>query len=162
MPVDEDATESAAKRPRRERSLLARALGHLARREYSRAELARKLASYSASQAELQHLLDDLEAKKLLSDRRFAETLVRGRGERFGAARIAQELKQHGISAELRAEVVTRLKQTELARARQIWQRRFGDGAANAAERARQLRFLLQRGFSAETARRVVGSTEEE
>lgn len=162
MPVDDDATESAAKRPRRERSLLARALGYLARREYSRAELARKLATYSASQSELQHLLDDLEAKKLLSDRRFAESLAHGRGERFGAARIAHELKQHGISAELRAEVVTRLQQTELARARQVWLRKFGAAAANAAERVRQMRFLLQRGFSAGTARRVVGSTEEE
>ena len=149
-------------RPRKERSLLARALAFLARREYSRAELARKLSIHARSSAELGRLLDDLEAKKLLSNRRFAESLARGRGERFGAARIAQELKRHGIDAELQRATVASLKQTELARARDVWKRKFGARPTSQAERARQMRFLLQRGFAGETVRHVIGGAEED
>ena len=150
------------RRPRKERSLLARALGSLARREHSRVELARKLAVHAGSDAELQRLLDDLETKQLLSDRRFTEVLARSRGERFGAARVALELKQHGIDGELQRAAVARLKQTELARARELWRRKFGARATDGAERARQMRFLLQRGFSGATVRLVVGGADDD
>ena len=152
----------AQRRTRKEKSLSARALGLLARREHSRAELARKLSAHATSPAELNHLLDDLEAKKLLSDRRFTEVLARSRGERFGAARVARELEQHGIDGELRRETVARLRETEFARAREVWRRRFGARPADATERARQMRFLLQRGFAGDTARRLVGGADED
>jgi regulatory protein len=54
-----------------------------------------------------------------------------------------------------------RLRETELERARAIWQRKYGDRAAapaDPAERARQMRFLIARGFSADVVRRVVRS----
>ena len=161
MPVDEDAAESP-KRPRKEKSLLARALGHLARREHSRAELARKLAPHAESAEQLQHLLDDLEAKKLLSDRRFAEVLARSRGERFGTARVRQELRAHGVSDSLVRDAVGELARSELQRARAVWRRRFGKPPADAAEKARQMRFLAQRGFSGEVIRRIVGGREDD
>ena len=52
----------------------------------------------------------------------------------------------------------------ELTRARQVWQRKFGDNAVSsedspekrASDRARQMRFLMSRGFSGETIRRVL------
>ena len=46
----------------------------------------------------------------------------------------------------------------ELQRAHAVWQNKFGAGAEtpDAAERARQMRFLLSRGFSGETIRRVL------
>jgi len=161
VPVDEDAAESP-KRPRKEKSLLARALGHLARREHSRAELARKLAPHAESAEQLQHLLDDLEAKKLLSDRRFAEVLARSRGERFGTARVRQELRAHGVSDSLVRDAVGELARSELQRARAVWRRRFGKPPADAAEKARQMRFLAQRGFSGEVIRRIVGGREDD
>ena len=161
MPVDDDATE-AQRRPRKEKSLLARALGYLARREHSRAELARKLTPHAESTDQLKRLLDDLEAKKLLSDRRFTEVLARSRGERFGAARVKQELRSRGISDSLAREAVADLAQTEFQRAREVWRRKFDAPPADAAERARQMRFLAQRGFSAEVIRRVVGGRGED
>jgi regulatory protein len=161
MPVDDDATESP-RRPRKEKSLLARALGYLARREHSRAELRRKLAPHAESSDRLERLLDDLEAKKLLSDRRFTEVMARSRAERFGAARVRQELKAHGISDPLVREAVGDLARTELQRAREVWRRKFDAPPADAAERARQMRFLAQRGFNAEVIRRVVGGREED
>ncbi len=161
MPVDDDATESP-RRPRKEKSLLARALGYLARREHSRAELRRKLAPHAESSDRLERLLDDLEAKKLLSDRRFTEVMARSRAERFGAARVRQELKAHGISDPLVREAVGDLARTELQRAREVWRRKFDAPPADAAERARQMRFLAQRGFNAEVIRRIVGGREED
>jgi regulatory protein len=159
-PVETDAGQAAAS-PRREQTLQARALALLARREHSRAELARKLAVHAESKDELDRLLDHLEEQHLLSDRRFAEVLTRSRGRRYGAARIAEELKQHGIDAELQREALARLQDSELQRAREVWRRKFGAPAPDAAGRARQMRFLLQRGFAAELARRVVGASED-
>ena len=52
---------------------------------------------------------------------------------------------------------------TELDRARALWQRRYGTAPANAAERARQMRFLAGRGFEGEVVRAVVkGSTNDD
>lgn len=155
MAVDGRAIK--ATRPRRQRSLLARALAYLARREHSRAELARKLAPHAESRAELERLLADLEAKNLLSERRFTEVLARSRGERYGAARVRQELRAHGVDDALVGEAVRGLVVTELQRARAVWLRKFDAPPADAAERARQMRFLAQRGFSGDVVRRVVG-----
>jgi regulatory protein len=159
--VDDPATESA-RRPRKDRPLLARALAHLARREHSRAELRRKLGPHAESPVALDRLLDDLEAKRLLSDRRFTEALALRRGDRFGAARIKQELRSRGVADPLVREAVSRLAATELQRARSLWHRRFGAPPANVAERARQTRFLAQRGFDAEVIRRVLGGRDED
>jgi regulatory protein len=161
--VDDDPpAPPSTQRPRRERSLAARALGYLARREHSRAELARKLAPHASSAAELDRLLDELQAKRLLSDRRFAEVLVRSRGERFGAARVKQELAARGVDPELVREAAGGLARSEFERAKAVWQRKFGAAAADAAGRARQMRFLAQRGFAAEAIRRVVGGRDDD
>jgi regulatory protein len=159
--VGDDAAEPP--RSRHEgKSLLSRALGWLARREHSRAELARKLAPYAESSDEVRRLLDEIEAKKLLSDRRFTEALVRRRGERLGSARVGQELRERGVGADLLNEAVDGLRRTELQRARAVWKRKFGVRAADARERARQMRFLAQRGFDAEVIRRVVAGGDED
>lgn len=109
--------------------------------------------------AEVEALLDDLEAHGWLSARRFVESRVDARAPRFGARRIAQELAQHGLA--LDAETAAALMSSEDARARAVWQRRYGRvgddaGPSDAAERARQGRFLLARGFSPDTVRRVL------
>jgi regulatory protein len=163
--IDSGRSEAPAapdsRRPRRERSLLARALGLLARREHSRAELARKLAPHAAAPAQLEALLDDLQARKLLSQARFVESLVRARGG-FGAARIEQELRSHQIDDEVAHTTLADLRRTELERARALWRRRYGTVASDRAERLRQMRFLSGRGFSAEVIRKVVGGAEDD
>lgn len=156
--MDDETVESrqADRRPRREKSLLARALAYLARREHSRAELARKLAPHAESAEQLTSLLASLEAKNLLSEARFVEVLARSRGARFGAARIRQELRAHQIEDDLANPAVDQLRQSEFDRARALWERKFGTPAADAAARARQMRFLAGRGFSADVIRKVV------
>ena len=69
-------------------TLRERALQFLARREHARAELARKLAAYAESAEEIDAVLDDLVARRLLSDARYAEMRMHARGARFGNARL--------------------------------------------------------------------------
>ena len=147
-------------------SLKARALQWLAQREHSRIELRRKLmraarqrdaddAEPQDSGPEVDALLDWLVAERHLSESRFVESRLHARSARFGNRRIAQELAQHGVALEPGA--AEHLKASEFERARGVWLRMFGAlPAADGSERARQMRFLAARGFSAEVIRRVV------
>lgn len=145
--------------------MLQQAVSALARREHSRAELARKLQRQlpeGAGPSEIDRVLDELARKGMLSEARFAASLVRSRGQRFGTARVRQELKQHGLAPDLIAQATDELARSELTRARDVWRRRFGVPPRDDAERAKQLRFLAARGFSADVILRVVRGASEE
>ena len=143
-------------------SLKGRGLQILAQREHSRSELRRKLlvhaqkdeAEAGAAIEQVEAVLDWLQANRYLCEERFVESRVHARASRYGNLRIRQELAQHGVA--LTAEATQQLKDSELARAREVWSRKFGQPAADAAERARQMRFLAGRGFSSEVIRRAV------
>ncbi|XHS79633.1 regulatory protein RecX [Burkholderiaceae bacterium UC74_6] len=157
-------------------SLKARAIALLAQREHSSIELRRKLiriarerdsklipdadASEPADPSEeVDALLAWLRAQGYLNESRFVESRIHARSSRHGNLRIRQELAQHGLTPD--AEQLEKLKDSEFERARSIWQRKFGGAAQQAepqepAERARQMRFLVGRGFSSEVVRRVL------
>ena len=137
-------------------SLRERALRFLAQREHSRRELERKLAPHAGNAAELQSLLDDLERKKQLSDRRFAEGRARVLSRKYGAARIRHDLKVRGISEEISGKVSSGLN--DLEKARQILQRKYRDPATTREERAKRARFLQGRGFSYDAIRSALGA----
>jgi regulatory protein len=130
------------------RSLKGRALAYLSRREYSRAELSRKLMPFADDADALEILLDALVRDGWLSDARFAESVIHRRAARLGATRIVSELKRHAVGDTLIEEVNAQLRETELARARAVWRKKYGQLPASPAERARQARFLAARGFS--------------
>jgi regulatory protein len=146
-------------------SLQARALGWLAQREQSRSELQRKLLR-AARQAEteaaedigeqVEGLLDALQSQGLLSEERFVESRVRVRAPNLGTRRIQMELARHGLK--LPAQPLQQLRDSELQRAAQLWQHKFGGSALDPRERARQMRFLAGRGFSGEVIRRVMAA----
>lgn len=140
-------------------SLKGRALRYLSMREHSRLELARKLARYAQEGDDIDAVLDTLEAAKLLSETRFAESLVHRRAARFGNQRILTELQSHRLDEESLAGIRERLAGDEAARARAVWQRKFGTAPADAAERAKQMRFLQQRGFSHDAIRAALRGT---
>ena len=129
-------------------SLKGRALRYLSMREHSRLELGRKLSRYAEEGDDVEALLDFLEKNNWLSHERFSESLVHRRSARFGNSRIMAELQSHGLGGEALQEVKAGLAGTETARARELWQRRFGTVATDPAERNKQMRFLMQRGFS--------------
>jgi regulatory protein len=154
-------------------SLKMRAISLLSQREHSRLELRRKLQNIQRktpsaarvdadesnqapqTQAELDLLLDWLQAQGYLSEQRFVESRVHARASRYGSLRIKQELAQHGLS--LSAEAMAELKAAELERAKIICSRKFGAQAPpDAAAKAKQMRFMMARGFSAETIRKLL------
>ncbi len=142
-------------------SLKGRALRLLSQREHSRLELERKLAAHAQEPGELARALDDLQAKGFISEARVVESVLHRRSSRLGAGRIRQELQAKGVTGEPLAEAMSRLKDTELDRAREVWRRRFGEPAADAAQRAKQARFLAARGFGGEVIRKVLQGWEE-
>ncbi|GAA4340955.1 recombination regulator RecX [Pigmentiphaga soli] len=141
-------------------SLKARAVGYLSRREHSRAELERKLARHAADEDDVRAVLDSLEKEGWLSNERFAQSLVHRLAPKRGAARIVQELRQHGIDTDQVSALRQSLHESELPRARDVWRKRFKAPPADANERAKQIRFLMARGFSQSTIRRVLGDME--
>ena len=129
-------------------SLRQRALMWLAQRDHSRKELHDKLQRWvqglEAARAlaptapwpdaqQIPALLSELEAAGHLSDARVVESRIHVREP----ARAA-------------------LRASELQRAHSVWARKFGQAPANAAERARHMRFLAGRGFTADTIRAVL------
>ncbi len=129
-------------------SLKARALRYLAAREHSRSELVRKLTPYLQEGDDIDALLKQLEAAQFLSQQRFTESLIRRRSVRFGNHRILAELHSHQIELDMVAALKPALIEDEAARATDVWRRKFGKEALDAKERAKQIRFLAQRGFS--------------
>jgi regulatory protein len=107
---------------------------------------------------EVDTLLAWLQAQGYLSETRFVESRIHARAARHGNLRIRQELAQHGLAPD--ADQLERLKESEFDRARAIWQRKFGNSSPETtrepAERARQMRFLAGRGFSADVIRRLL------
>jgi regulatory protein len=143
------------------RRLLRLAVAALARREHSRVEIERKLQRRllpEESQDDLVQALERLQARGLLSDRRMAEALVRARATRYGRLRIAQELDRRGVDRQTIAATLPPADDED-ALAMALWQRKFGRAPASMQERARQIRFLAARGFSAATIGRVLSTT---
>jgi regulatory protein len=144
-------------------SLRDRALRLLARREHTRAELARKLAVHSGDPDEIERVLGDLERRGWLSERRVVEQLVHSRRSRFGARRIERDLRQKGVSEDAVSAALTELKGGELEAAREVWRRKFGGRQPRRpADRARQVRFLQGRGFDLEVILKVLRGAEDD
>ena len=165
-------------------SLKARALRLLSQREHSRVELAKKLGDYLSLQAKVDRankaqdpdqekspadapalspevqiaaVLDDFEKRGWLSDARFAEALVRRRSERYGVRKIKDELQRAGVASDASAALLDGLKNTEFERAKELFERKFGEIAKDQKMRARQYRFLVSKGFNPEIVAKVIG-----
>jgi regulatory protein len=141
-----------------------KALALLARRDYSRAALARRLASLAAALAgededpvpSLEALLNELVSDGFLSDPRYAARRAQGRGERYGNAQIRNELRQDGVGAEEIAAAIE-FAGEESMRCRAVWEKKFGNLPESRVAAARQRRFLCHRGFSSASIASVLG-----
>jgi len=155
-------------------SVKGRALRYLSQREHSRAELERKLErklkhdasdasdasdteAASASQL-IASALDDLAAHGLLSEERAAASVLHTQGRRYGERRLRQSLQAKGFAPDLVASTLAQARVGEFERARDVWQRKFGTPPQDAAQRNKQTRFLLGRGFTGEVVGRVLRS----
>ena len=139
-----------------EPSLRERALRHLARRDHSRAELARKLSAHGDAD-EIEAVIERMGELGLQSDTRYAEAFVRGKAGRFGASRLRSELARRGIDRDLIDEAIAgECVESEADRARAVLRGRFTEPPADAREWARQARFLQTRGFAPDLIRKLL------
>ena len=142
-------------------SLKSRALRYLAAREHSRVELQAKLARHAdegVGPHDIERVLDELAAKGFIDEARVAESVLHRRAPRLGSARVLHELRTKGLPEAVVADAARQLQGSEFDRALAVWRRRFAAPPGDAGERARQLRFLAGRGFSAEVAWRVLSA----
>ena len=101
----------------------------------------------------------ELEDERMVNDERYVEAAVASRTTRGqGPVRIALELRRMGVAAELVTRAVDARAPEWTERAQALRKRRFGVGAvAGGAERNRQARFLLYRGFTGDQVRTALG-----
>ena len=125
------------------------AMDLLARREHGRVELARKLRQRGAGDEHIETALDRLSEEGLLSEARYLESFISYRARSgFGPQRIRDDLSQRGLA---RADVDQALRDSGIdwrEGLRETWQRKFaGQLPGDARERAKQMRFLVYRGY---------------
>jgi len=143
-----------------ERSAYDRALGMLARREYSQRELRARLEHAGCDENESESALRTLQKQHYQDDDRFGEMIVRARvGQGYGPARIQAELRSHGLAdAAIRALLDAAEIDWEAMGKAQLRKKYGTKPAADHAERGKRAAFLLRRGFSAATVRIVTHS----
>lgn len=139
-----------------ERSLRQRALEYLSKREYSANELAQKLKGYAEEADEIAALIADFKARGWLSDARYAEQMVHARQAKFGAARVAHELREKGVDDTLINEAIAGLQDNEVERAREVWRKKFKAAPTTREEWAKQARFLQSRGFTFDVIKHIL------
>lgn len=143
-------------------SLHETALRLLARRAYSRRELAERLARKEYPAAAVEAELGRLEAAGLIDERELARSICRARlRQGKGRRAMAGEMRRRGVDPEAAEEAIANLAPEEAGEA-------LAAAAARAAarhpgwrelprQRAKVVRYLLARGFDAAEVRRVLG-----
>ena len=121
-------------------------------------ELERKLGARGFESDLIAEVLDALERERLLSTHRFAEQFVHQRSARgHGPLKILHELRQRGVDEAIASEFVEPSDPAWTTSARRALCKRFGERPpAGFRDRAKQSRFLEQRGFSREQIRRAL------
>lgn len=141
-----------------------KALALLARRDYGRRALELRLARAGFSAATVVATLDALGEERLLDEARTVENAVRSRVARGqGPLRILAELNREGLPRALIDAAVQPVAPVWALRARAARRKRFGAALpAATVERAREARFLRQRGFSHAQIGAALGSGADE
>jgi regulatory protein len=126
-----------------------KAMDFLARREYGRDELVKKLADKGYKRSVVEDELHSLAEEGLQSDTRFAESFVQSRiNQGKGPVRIRADLRQRGIRDGVIEGALEEAAGDwyELAREQRV--KKFGEAVPDDfKEKARQMRFLQYRGF---------------
>lgn len=155
MGRDEEPGSPRPRRSRPEQTPVQRALGLLTRREHSRRELERKLASRGVDAGEAKAAVERLASEGWQDDRRFAELLVRSRaGSGYGPLRIRAELATHGLDRDAIAAAMDTFDGDWTETACDLVRRRFGPaGLTDLAGRRKAADFLIRRGFDGGSVR---------
>lgn len=133
-------------------------MDYLARREHSQSELKRKLASRADNKDLLEAVLADLVSEGLQSDSRFVEAYVRSKmNAGIGPIKLRMELIQKGISDACLESALDIDEEIWLEQCRAVWEKKYrGQKATSRNEQAKQIRFLMSRGFGMDLIKRVI------
>ena len=136
-----------------------KAMDYLARREYGRGELEKKLTGADYDADIVAEEVGRLAADGLQSDERFAESFIQSRvNQGKGPVRIRQDLKERGLGGAVIDGALEACAADWFELARDVRRRKFGGGIPREfKERARQMRFLQYRGFEMAHIQAAVG-----
>lgn len=149
-----DGSQAAAD-PGRVRSS---AIGLLARREHSTAELKEKLDSRGFDKAVTEEVLAELARKGLLSDQRYVASFIAHHAARGqGPVRIRASLREARVAGELIDRLLDEAEVDWIETVRTVHRKKFRVPPRSFAERAKQARFLQYRGFSQDQIRAALG-----
>lgn len=130
------------------KSARAVAMDYLARREHSRAELKNKLSKKDFSEVEIEAALDGLQQENLQNDARFTEFYIYSHANQGnGPLKIKQGLLRSGVSDEVIEQLMQDAEVDWHACIKRVWVKKFAEYPSTMKEKARQQRFLQQRGF---------------
>ncbi|ARU57542.1 regulatory protein for RecA [Oleiphilus messinensis] len=108
---------------------------------------------------EIDAVLDKLEQDRYLNDARFSELFVRSAQSRGrGPVRVRYDLQERGVSAELISQFLDESDPSWFELAKTQLRRKFPDKPITPKDKAKQLRFLAQRGFTSEQAYQALSS----
>jgi len=140
-----------------------KAMDYLARREHSCDELSRKMRKAGFDANVSLDAIEQLQKDGLQSDRRFTDAFVSSRiNQGKGPTLIRADLSQRGIRDPMIHEVLGETDQDWSALARAIRIRKFGgDEPEDFKEKARQMRFLQNRGFEPDQIQAAVSGFDE-
>ena len=148
MPGESDDSAGSRRRSR-ELSPMQRALGLLTRREHSRQELTRKLLAKGVAGDDVETVVARLAEAGWQNEVRFAESRVRARvSDGYGPLHIRAELAAHGLDRDTIMAALDTFEGSWADNARDLVQRRYGDGVADDLKLRRKASdLLMRRGF---------------
>lgn len=129
----------------------------MARRDHTEIELQQKLKKRQFPDEEIERAVHQLTADGLQNNQRFAENYIHYRQNKgYGPLKIQAELMARGLSEELIEHLLNITDNAWFLKAREAWQKRFkGQVPDDMKNRARQMRFLQQRGFTRDQITRI-------
>lgn len=132
----------------------------LTRKEYSKAELIEKLATYAANREEVVNLVEELSNNNYQSDQRVAEIVLSSQKRKGkGPQRIKLALKNKKINSELIQEELKEIDWVE--QAYQLKLKKFGSTVEKDPKlKAKQIRFLQYRGFDMDAIMKAINRKE--
>ncbi len=122
----------------------------LTRRDHSKKEIQDKLSLKGFERSQVSEVIDELSVQNWQNDSRYAESYARVRSQKgFGPVRIAFELRQQGIDAEVVDHVLQAVTNDWPSLLESVYFKKFSpETNIDLNERGKRIRFLLQRGFS--------------
>lgn len=143
--------------PKRPVNLLSKAIAILSRQECSEAQLRKKLTKYTDDTQQIDQVIERLQHENWQSDERFAQAFLNSHEQRWGNAKILNALSDHKLDEEVVQDLKEQLKDSEYDRALAVWTKKFQHKPCkDLKDKAKQLRFMASRGFSADVSYRIV------